>query len=104
MFVQVVTHVTHSKAEQGMLSKRDVLERAFRAIEGLKARSEIAVQKDVPEAVGVSLPKADLKQSVAHRVSDVEIEVACRCSKWPFPHIHGLEDQRRAIEAWNSLL
>jgi hypothetical protein len=29
------------------------------------------------------------------------VEVACRCSARPYPHIHSPEDKKRAIDAWN---
>ena len=31
----------------------------------------------------------------------VQVETACRCAKWPFPHVHSREDRQRAIDAWN---
>lgn len=30
-----------------------------------------------------------------------EVRVACPCSKWPFPHLHSLEDRRRAAQRFN---
>ena len=95
-----------------MSSKQEALERAFRAIEGLNAKSGIATQESVSRAAGMSPPESlhvadplqlsTLKQRVSKRlVGGVEIEVACRCSKWQFPHVHSQEDRSRAIEAWN---
>lgn len=48
MFMRVVTHVTLRKASPAMLSKQEMLERAFRAIEGLKAKPTMAAQEHEP--------------------------------------------------------
>jgi hypothetical protein len=34
-------------------------------------------------------------------LADVALETACRCSRWPFPHLHSREDRERAIREWN---
>jgi hypothetical protein len=92
-----VTHVTDEKAELGMLSKQDVLERAFRAIEGLKAKPNLAPQY-IPQAVtAVPLPEEPL----GAKERGTLVPIACRCSVRPYPHIHSPEDRRRAIAAWN---
>jgi hypothetical protein len=94
------------RQNKGMRNKQAVLERAFRAIEGLNAKPGIATQESVSRAAGMSPPESlqlsTLKQRVSKQlVSGVETEVACRCSKRQFPHVHSQEDRSRAIEAWN---
>lgn len=98
MFMRVVTHVTHGKAAWGMLSKQDVLERALRAIEGLKANPKTAPQDNPQDASGLPLPEKPVRSEERGTL----VPIACRCSARWYPHIHELEDQRLAIAAWNS--
>jgi hypothetical protein len=41
------------------------------------------------------------KSEISEKRSVEPVEPACRCAKWPFPHVHSPEDRRRAINPWN---
>jgi hypothetical protein len=68
------------------------------ALEALRHYHQPAQKDDSSSA-----PSPDCEKSEISEKRSVElVEVACTCAKWPFPHLHGLEDRRRAIEAWNG--
>ena len=64
---------------------------------------------DLPAEAEQLLPELRRQRAAVHAAlagreqpkAIVEVEVACRCSKWPFPHVHNAEDRRRAMELWN---
>jgi hypothetical protein len=41
------------------------------------------------------------REEVCRLLAEREVEPACRCSKWPFPHLHSREDRQKAIREWN---
>lgn len=86
-----------------MAGKNEVLERAFRAIDELLGEPDGAPPRT--EQTKGSTPSPVFSGAVSsgldnHRAK-AEVETACRCSIYPFPHVHGREDRRRAIEQWN---
>lgn len=42
-----------------------------------------------------------VEDSVEQQSPDVAMETPCRCSKWPFPHLHNRGDREYAIREWN---
>jgi hypothetical protein len=57
---------------------------------------ELKANRDAVYAALVERAREDSGNPAA-----VEAEVACRCSKWSFLHVHGHEDRQKAIREWN---
>lgn len=85
-----------------MATQNEILARAFRAIDELLNGSV-----DVPPTKVDQPTRPERSTPLAHPApdnlpADVALETACRCSKWPFPHLHSREDREHAIREWNQ--
>src|ERR1039457_4632593 len=91
-------HMLHfERGYRQMATQNEVLERAFQAIDELLGRSVKAEQPTRPERSNLPLVPPETDNFLA----DVALETACRCSRWPFPHLHSREHRERAIREWN---
>ena len=41
------------------------------------------------------------REEVCRLLAEREVERACQCPQWNFPHIHSQKDRERAIREWN---
>jgi len=70
------------------------------ALEALR-RYQQSAQREESGDLSIA-PSANCEKSEESEKRSVEmVEVACRCSRWPFPHLHPQEDRLRGVQAWN---
>jgi hypothetical protein len=56
----------------------------------------------IPRKVEHVLPELRAhREEVCRLLAEREVEPACRCGKWDFPHIHSQGDRKLAIREWN---
>ena len=74
-----------------------VLEAALEALHQYQESAQREGSSDLTSATPAECEKSEISEKRSGEL----VEPACRCAKWPFPHVHSREDRQRAIDAWN---
>jgi hypothetical protein len=80
----------------------------FEGFEGATPAVSLMIEPTAPPSAPTVPSRTDASpgRSIADGRGNPEqvaqaVETACRCDKWPFPHIHSRNDRAAAIRLWN---